>query len=99
MDICGSCPNLEDLTLGYNYVAKSSILLPPLRPLTLKRVAVGCRANWVAGYGKLLTKYEKMGFFNRLTFSHCGIYDVNDPEPEDRRNDMLPDFNGKLVVI
>jgi len=93
-----SCPNLQDLELQCTYQT-NSVLLPPLRSLTLNRVAVEYWDTWIKEYGKLLTKYEKMDAFNRLTLNHCGIRYEKNPESEKRWKEKLPEFNGKLVVI
>lgn len=98
IDIFKSSPNLHDLKLQCLYSTKS-LLLPPLRSLELKRCALDHWCRWIKDYGDLLTNYEKMGHFRRLTLNQCGIDDVKYSQSEEEWHKKLPQFTSKLVVI
>lgn len=98
VDIFESCPNVQDLELRCTYPTKS-LLLPPLRSLTLNRVVVDYNCTWIENYGKLLSKYEKMDSFERLTLNHCVMGHKEYAMSEEEWIAKLSPFSGKVIII
>ncbi|KLO07861.1 hypothetical protein SCHPADRAFT_631058 [Schizopora paradoxa] len=98
VDINKSCPNIQDLVLHCTYKVET-LLLPPLRSLTLRRVVVDYGCSWIEDYGKLLSKYEKMDSLERLTLDHCSMGDVRFEKTEEEWIKKLALFGSKLTVI
>jgi len=88
-----SCPNLEDLDLECTLLTES-LLLPPLRSLTLNRVII--EGTWIQDYGKRLKEDGKLDSFQRLVLNRCKVGDNALSECEWRRE--LPAFAGKVTV-
>ncbi|KLO07858.1 hypothetical protein SCHPADRAFT_932159 [Schizopora paradoxa] len=94
LNMTRSCPILEDLELECTHWTES-LLLPPLRSLTLKDVII--EDSWIQNYGKSLKEAGKLDSFQRLTLTRCKMGNVSLDETEWRRK--LPDFGNKVIVI